>query len=351
VSDAAASSERSPATETLAGGERVSLSFVVEWSNTRLNGVPRAWTLFDSLRGQWAEIRDGRFAEDLPQDAASFLRGLEPAVEVIVASGWSLAETVEDEIRARLGPAFQVVVETAPGLEYYPLKNAAARRARGRILLFVDSDVAPDDGWLAQLIGSFVHPDVHVVCARTYVPPRGVFSSAFALGWTYPLREEEPRLHRPEKFFANTLAIERDLFRQVEFPPLGRRTRGAASAIGSELAKRGVAVWENPAAAVGHPPPADLRHLVVRGLAHGRDVYWKEGEEQRIAHLARTVGLASVRFRHGVRKTLRHGRRIGLHAWQVPACLAIIGAYYACFAFGGVLTHFAPGVMGRRFRV
>lgn len=351
MSEAAPFHERALVPERLAGDDAVSLSFVVEWSNTRLNGVPRAWMLCDALRRQWAEIRAGRFPDDLPEEAASFLRELGPVVETIVASGWPLPQPVEEKIRTRLGPAFEVVVEVAPGLEYYPLKNVAARRARGRILVFVDSDVAPDDGWLAHLVGSFVRPDVRVVCARTYVPPRDVFSSAFALGWTYRLRQEDPRLHRPEKFFANTLAIERDLFRRVEFPPLGRRTRGAASGIARELAKLDVGVWENPAAAVAHPPPADFRHLVVRGIAHGRDIYWKESEEQRFRHLARTVGLALVRFRHGVEKTLRHGRGVGLRPWQIPACLAIIGAYYACFALGGALTHVAPGLMGRRFRV
>lgn len=328
------------------------LSIITEWANTRLNGIPRAWLLFDALARQWQEIQDGALPAGLPEEAAAFLARLDPRIEIVVVSGDPSVRELEGDIRGRLPASFDVRILVAEGCEYYPLKNAAARVVTGTLLLFVDSDVLPDPGWLAHLIGSFARPDVHVVCGQTYVAPTSPYSRAFALGWTYLPRRAATAMEQPSKFFANTIAFRTDVFRRVGgFPAIGVRTRGASSAIGAALAALGIHVWENPRAAVDHPPPADFKHLAVRAIAHGRDHYMKHGEERQFSGLARSVGLAASRLVRGWYRTLRYGTQVGLPLWEIPVTFSITGTYYVFFALGGILTHVSPTMMGRRFRV
>jgi hypothetical protein len=327
------------------------LSIVVEWANTRLNGVFRAWTLLDILGAQWRALAARSYPATLPAGAPAFLDRLDPRAELIVVTGDGPAAAIEEETRRRLPPLFDVEVLAADGLEYYALKNRGAERARGDLLFFVDSDVALDPDCMAHLLGSFAQPGVDVVCGQTYVAPVDLFSRAFALGWTYPLPDKSANLRRAGKFYANGIAFRTEVFRQIGFPPIGPRTRGATKLLGQALARRGIPVWENPRAGVAHPPPAGFRHLAVRALAHGRDHYMDRSEERHLYGLARSVGLAAARLSRGFYRTFREGRRVGLEPWELPAVLAICSSYYAFFALGGVLTHVSPRAMGRRFRV
>jgi len=324
----------------------------VEWANTRLNGVPRAWALFDALGRQWRELVDRTHPETLPDAAVRFLDQLDRRAELLVVSGDASAAEVEGEIRARLHERFDIKVLVAAGLEYYPLKNHAARCASGDLLLFVDSDVLPDDGWLAHLLDSFGQAGVDVVCGQTYVAPTDLFARAFALGWTYPPKDESGKLFTPRKFYANTIAFRTEIFLQAGgFASVGSRTRGAASLLGKELGRLGIPVWQNQSACVDHPPPSSFRHLAVRAIAHGRDQYMKRSEARNLYGLGRSVGLAAGRLGRGFYRICRHARRVGLRPWELPAALAICSSYYAFFALGGVLTHVSPQAMGRRFRV
>jgi len=328
------------------------LSIVTEWANTRLNGIPRAWLLFDALAEQWRAIRHRVHPDGLPPGAAELLARFEPRVEIVVASGTPEVRALEDEIRARLPPEFDLRLLVADGCEYYPLKNEAARIASGDVLLFVDSDVLPDPGWMAHLVGSFARPDVDVICGQTYVAPTTPYARAFALGWTYLPRRDDTEIVKPSKFYANTIAFRTEVFRSVGgFADIGRKTRGAASLMRAALGKIGVSVWENPRAAVAHPPPANFSHLAVRAIAHGRDQYMKHGEERHLGGLGRSVGIAMARLGRGWYRTLRHGHRVGLPLWEVPYSFTVTGTYHAFFALGGILTHVSPTMMGRRFRV
>jgi hypothetical protein len=261
------------------------------------------------------------------------------------------ASSLEADVRRRLPGCFDVALHVAPGLEYYPLKNFGGSRAGGDILLFVDCDVLPDDGWLAHLLGTLGRSDVHVVCAQTYVAPVDLWSRAFALGWSYNLRDREGGLGTPEKFYGNTIAFRAPVFRQTPFRPLGRRSRGASSLLRQDLGRLGIAIWENRAAGVDHPPPSGVRHLAIRALAEGRDHYWKQDERRGLPALKESLRLAGARLARGVGRARRHWRRVGLRRRQVPAAIAIISTYYGLSAFGGLLTHLSPGFMGRHFRV
>jgi hypothetical protein len=327
------------------------LSIIVEWENTHYNGIPRAWALFDTLGRQWREIAQRRHPQHLPPQDAAFLERLAPRPELLLVSGRPLDAATQAEIRRRAPSGFELGIHVAEGLEYYPLKNHGASRARGDLLLFVDSDVQPDAGWLAHLLGTFARPDVQVVSGQTYVGPHDLVSRAFALGWTYELRDDSDRFEPCRKFYGNNVAFRREGFPEGGFPPLGPRTRGASSLVRARLNAAGIDIWQNRRAAVDHPPPADFRHLVIRALAHGRDHYMKESTRRHFAGLRRSVGTAGRRLAKGFRNTFRERRRVGLPWWQVPACLAVIASYYGFFALGGILTHARPAAAGRRWRL
>jgi hypothetical protein len=335
-----------------AGAIVVRVSILTEWANTRLNGVPRARLMLEALVWQWAELGERTYPATLPPEAAPFLDQLDRRIQLVIGSGDPGVAALEDEIRARLPESFDLTITIAPDLEYYPLKNAAAEVATGDILVFLDSDVVPDPGWMAHLLGSFGRPEIDVVCGQTYVLPVDTYSRAFACGWTYLPRQDDDRIHQPQKFYANTIAFRREMFRKVGgFPPVGHRTRGASSALGTALRAIGSGVWQNERAAVDHPPPSGFTHLAVRAIAHGRDHYMKHDEHRHVGGLVRSVGLAASRLGRGFWRTFRYANQVGLQPWEIPAALAITSTYYGFFALGGVLTHVSPEAMGRRFRV
>lgn len=329
----------------------VRLSIVIEWANTRLHGVLRALRLFDLLERQWSRIVAGDVPADLAPEARRFLARLHGRAQLVIVSGEAPSPELPPELRARLDALFDISIHLALGLEYYPLKNFGAERATGDLLLFVDSDVLPEDGWLAQLVASFASPYVQAVAGLTYVAPTDVFATAFSLGWVYELRDTEAGLKRPYKVHGNNLMFRTEVFRKTGFRPLGHRTRGACSMLQDDLARMGVEIWENHLARVEHPPPTSVRHMIVRALAQGRDWYMKQSEERHAAGLAHCLKMSALRLGRGLFRTARSRAEVGLARKDVPAVLAIMTTYYAFTVAGGVLSHVHPPSMGRSFRV
>jgi Glycosyl transferase family 2 len=323
------------------------LSVIIEWANTTWNGEERALRLLDRLAEEWGEICADRYPNDLPAATIELLKQRAPRLELLIVSGEPGITALEADIRRRLPESVDLSIHIAEGLEYYPLKNFGAGLACGEFLLFVDSDVLPERGWLAHLLGSFARPDVHVVAGQTYVEPHDFMSRTFALGWSYQLRDASAGLYVPRKFYANNIAFRAEVFRQSGFPPVGLRSRGACSLLGHTLRRRGIQVWENRVTGVDHPPPSGLRHITIRALVHGRDYYLHDPQQRSFAGVTRATRIARQRLVRGYKQTLRHWRTVGLHRHQVPAAMAVMSFYYALVALGGLLTHVRPALTVR----
>ena len=61
------------------------------------------------------------------------------------------------------GAAFEAVLRPAGGLRYYALKNLGAQLCEQPVVVFLDSDVVPEPGWLRRLLEPFARRDVEVV--------------------------------------------------------------------------------------------------------------------------------------------------------------------------------------------
>ncbi len=226
------------------------LSVMVELDNVLHSGVTRARTMLTRLLDQ---IRENK---------------LEPRVEVLV---------MYDETAVRLSDLHRIVTPTTTaenpfiqlvpttGLRYFSLKNEGGRRAKGEILLFVDSDCLPEDDWLRELLDPFHNSEVDIVTGNSYIDRDTFYAKTFAVGWYFPPRLPDGPLVAARTTFVNTLAMRRRIFEQYPFPEETSLYMGQGVTWNRILAENRVPIFLNPRARVAHPPPVFLRSAIVNG--------------------------------------------------------------------------------------
>jgi len=179
------------------------VSLIVEWDNARYQEIGRARRMLRRVRGQITELGE-------PVEVLVLYDGLEVSAAVV-------KEAVH-EISNELPPGVDIQTISAPGSRYYQLKNEGARRSRGSLLVFVDSDVLPEAGWLRALLTSFDDPKVHIAIANAYVDTDTLYAKIFALCWFFPLRRPDGPLTPTTSSFVNSLAVRRSTFLKHPFP-------------------------------------------------------------------------------------------------------------------------------------
>ncbi|MFM8981182.1 MAG: glycosyltransferase [Planctomycetia bacterium] len=317
-------------------------SIVLEWENLRWSERARCAALLAELARQ---------VEALAPAAAA----PEPDVELLVLHDGACmpAEEVRafvlhsvGTLPARLG----LRVLAGADASYYGLKNEGARAAGGDIVVFVDSDVLPEPGWLRTLLEAFHDPRVEVAGGQAYLATDSLVARTLALCWFFPLRDPRAVLEPRAGFFANNVALRREVALEYPFPALPGSSRGACRLLAQRLRAEGRGVFVHTGARVQHPAPRGARHLLRRALAQGRDNLLLEralGGGGVAASLARVARLQA----RACKRLLRHRRRVGLRLHALPAALALATAWHALYGAGDLLTRLAPGWAGRHLRV
>lgn len=315
------------------GGRRPTLSIVVELDNWRHGESSRASRMLDQV------LRQAREAADL--------RGQLEILLLYDERGIARRE-IEEVVGAlqRPGDAPVDLVPT-PGLRYYALKNEGARRARGEILLFVDSDVIPEEAWLRRLVDSMRDPQVEVVAGNTYVDRDTFYAKTFSLGWYFPQRLPDGPVVEAIPPCVNTIAVRRHIIEKYPFPEDPKLYMAQTTVWNQRLTASGVRTHMNPSARVAHPPPVFLRSAMLQGYDLAQRTP-QPGDS-----LARTVRRCYWGLREDLRDAfgmLRRGHReIGLSTAQLPASFAILGVYWTLWHVAELVTRRWPRVMPHRY--
>lgn len=297
------------------------VSIIVEWENVLLADNSRCSKMLSELQVQMHELPYSTELIVIFNPEQVSLDVLKSDLET------SLGIDHEDNDN------FSLRIEAGEGLHYYQLKNFGAKIAQGEIIVFMDSDVIPDNGWLKAITTPFwEHAEINVLAGHTYLDPENIVSRAFALGWFFPLRTESTELISDAPFFyANNVAFRREFFIKYPFPEMpDGMTRGACRVLANILHEKNVLIWKNNTAQARHPAPNGLQHFIYRGLAEGRDwamqrrLRGKGGMSTNLLILWKEIR----NMMKMLKKSIKNGRHVGLPFWQVPLAVGIMWVYF-----------------------
>lgn len=316
-----------------------SFSVVIEWDNARFAEIARAREMLRRLAGQIAALR--HWVPKNPQVIVAF----DPR-EV----RFDALERLVNEDLSRSAQIVELEFLPARGLRYYALKNAGAERCRNEVIVFVDSDVIPEDDWLVRLLEPLRDIEVPMIAGNTYVPPDNLYRKAFALFWYFPLRAARDRFQRSDIFHANNVAFRRKFFLKHKFPDLPLM-RSQCVALAESLRNFEVAILRREGARVTHPPPNGPWQFVCEALSDGHD--WAMRERPATAEHANPQGVYHWRLQQAVREAwqrIRNDyRRVRLRPGGALAAMAIAVTYSFIVWFGKMIATRNPEIIRRHF--
>ncbi len=247
----------------------------------------------------------------------------------------------------RTSPLADVDIVATNGLRYYQLKNLGAELCRNEVVVFVDSDVIPEEGWLSALLDPFRHPDVQFVAGSAHVSLDGRYSKTFALFWMFRLRVEKGELRETRQFGANNLAVRRGLFRKHQFPEMPL-FRGQCRALAESLQRHGVKMLREQRARVAHPAPNGLKRFICKALSQGydREIRALHGERFGIS-VRHPYWRYGESLRNALRKIRRHYRDVHLSPLGAVAAFGIAATYLTIVLIGRILTRARPDLLPR----
>ncbi len=336
--------------------DSLSVTIIIEWDNVRLSEMGRCRKMLKNLSTQIQQLKD---QVQLPSksEKSIFFPWFEEAIEILVLYNKDEVDgsIVEKISREYIPPTHSDILLRflpAPGLSYYQLKNFGSQYAKGDILVFLDSDVIPEEGWLQHLLLSFSNPNIHIVGGHAYIDPCNLYDKTFALAWFFPLRSKEKELYTAKRFFANNVAFRRKVFEQFPFPKIEGTARGSCTKLARTLMENGYTIYRNPQAQVSHPSPNGAKHFVIRALAQGRDrVINTQLRNKNEATLMSSLNRLSSNLKTSFKSIFKNHSAVNLSRAGIPLAVCIAFLYYLLYFLGEMMTHLNPTFMKKHFQL
>ena len=319
------------------------VSIVIEWENALLSDVDRARRMLATLSEQaqvYARSHNCRFELVVAYDPGR--------IDVSVPRS-----TVENEVDPAKWPGEIRYIE-APELHYFEQKNLGAVSTTSEAVVFLDSDVVPDAGWLGHMLDALDRTEVQVVGGHTYLAQDTLMDRLFSGFWFFEPNPRISGLIPTGHFYANNVAFKREV--------LGKYGFGAADCYRGqcvELARRlradGVSIWYAADAAVSHPAPDGLKHAFIRAVCQGYDnVYWRRSKRP-LGWLHASPLVGAVRL---LRSIVKNGttvparvRSLGLDPMSAVGSF-FFGTGYALVTYSSeIVAYFAPRLIRKHIQM
>jgi hypothetical protein len=183
------------------------VSIIVEMENATLKGLGELTEFIAVLKDEVARAHNTARFEILCAYPGSDTISAFPNVQATLSN-----------MQAELKELADIQLVELPGLRYYELKNEAAKRASGDIIVFLDSDIVVDAGWLQVLLEPLNDHNVQVSAGVTGFLPEDFMSRTFALIWFFPLANDSSERLANRGLHANNVAFRRNWFLENPYP-------------------------------------------------------------------------------------------------------------------------------------
>lgn len=249
----------------------------------------------------------------------------------------------EDLIRstiARIAPRIpelsQLELVPTPGLTYYKLKNYGVSLTKTDFVVMLDSDAAPQPGWLVGLLTPFKDPEVMAVGGFTVLGYDDLLSKVLALIWIFHLRADRSITHKRFKINANNCAFRTAFFKANPWPDLPAFKKQCGFWL-RDIDKRGIRWVRTTAAMTVHAPHPGYAFYVWRAWTAGTDrdfQAYHAGHSTRLQRLGFALWFWLKRSARSTQRILFRGHEVALPWWQLPAALALAYLYFAVLYLG-----------------
>jgi hypothetical protein len=318
------------------------IALIVEWENALLSEVERAREMLRRVGAQAVSAARNSNAQ------LDLLLIYDPETIDVHVPRTVLAECVD----APTWPG-RISLYEAPGLHYYDQKNFGVQQTDADIIVFIDSDVVPDDDWLPNLLDAMRDPQVGVVSGETYLATDTYYDRLLAAFWLFETKKPAGPVYAAKNFYANNVAFRADILRRFPFPSADTY-RGQCATLAKTLRANGVKLYRSGSAMVSHPPPAGLSHFVTRAICHGHDIVLSN-KRKRLGWLAASPVGSIFRFVREI--LLAPGRIVARRQASVRTISGSIVAFGLAVAYAGlklageVTTFVSPRFVRSRFSI
>jgi hypothetical protein len=295
------------------------VTIVIEWENAI--DVDDKWTraAMSALERELAAVRTKMSAK--------------PRVTYLYDKNAVAAGTIEQTLASaapKLRDCADVEIVPTDGLTYYKLKNFGIGRAKTDISIMLDSDAAPQPGWLDGLLKPFVDPEMMAVGGFTVLGYDDFLSKTFALSWIFDLEGERDKTVKRQKIHANNCAVRTEFFRQHPFPDLPAFKKQCGFWL-RDLSARGFKYSRTADAMTVHAPHPGYKFLAWRAWTMGLDrdyQAFQTGTRSRIGRFGYAFEFFGGKVGKSWGRIVAKGGQVDLPAWQRPAAMLVTFAFY-----------------------
>jgi hypothetical protein len=266
-----------------------------------------------------------------------------PRIMYLYDKGAVPAGTIERALETtapRIRDLAEVEIIPTEGLTYYKLKNFGIGRSRTDISIMLDSDAAPQPGWLENLIAPFADEEMMAVGGFTVLGYEDFLSKTFALSWIFNLADEREKTVRRHKIHANNCAVRTDFFRANPFPDLPAFKKQCGFWL-RDLSSRGYKFTRTADAMTVHAPHPGYKFLVWRAWTMGMDRDFQAfhtSTPSRLGRLGFAFGFFGKKVGKSWSRIIRKGGKVDLPVWQRPAAMAVTLGFYGIGLVGEIAS-------------